>query len=73
LSYALTLFFFGLIMPGVDNYAHAGGFAGGYLVSRWLDPLTPERLDHLVVAVACLLASLLAVAASVVLGLRYVA
>ena len=30
-GYALTLFVFGLIMPGVDNYAHAGGFAGGYL------------------------------------------
>jgi rhomboid protease GluP len=71
MSYALTLFLFGLIMPGVDNYAHAGGFAGGYLISRWLDPLTPERLDHLVIAVACLLASLAAVAASVVFGLQY--
>jgi membrane associated rhomboid family serine protease len=71
MSYALTLFLFGLIMPGVDNYAHAGGFAGGYLISRWLDPLEPERLDHLVIAVACLLASLAAVAASVILGLQY--
>ena len=30
-SYALMLFLFGLIIPGVDNFAHAGGFIGGYL------------------------------------------
>src|SRR5829696_4612981 len=31
MSYAVTLFVFGLIMPGggVDNFAHAGGFGGG--------------------------------------------
>ena len=25
--YALILFVFGLVMPGVDNFAHAGGFS----------------------------------------------
>ena len=34
--------------PGVDNWAHAGGFAGGFLASLVLDPLTRERVDHLV-------------------------
>ncbi len=48
LYYAVTLFVFGLIMRGVDNYAHAGGFLGGYVASRVLDPLKPERIDHLV-------------------------
>ena len=48
MGYALTLFVFGLIMPGVDNYAHAGGFVGGYLAGMWLDPLKRERMDHLV-------------------------
>ena len=33
---------------GVDNYAHGGGFLGGYLAGIWLDPLKPERMDHLV-------------------------
>ncbi|HSC28829.1 MAG TPA: rhomboid family intramembrane serine protease [Vicinamibacterales bacterium] len=66
LQYALVLFIFGLIMPGVDNYAHAGGFAGGYLTAMWLDPLKPERVDHLAWAVACILATALAVVASVV-------
>ena len=34
-NYALPLFLFGFIMPGIDNYAHAGGFIGGYLMGRW--------------------------------------
>jgi len=56
----------GLILPGVDNYAHAGGFAGGYLVGMWLDPLRPERMDHLVGAAACLAATALAILASLI-------
>jgi len=70
-GYAVTLFIFGLIMPGVDNYAHAGGFAGGYLTARVLDPLTRERGDHMVVALLSLGASLLAIVWSVIDGLKY--
>jgi rhomboid protease GluP len=66
MSLALVMFVFGLIMPGVDNYAHAGGFAGGFLTGRVLDPLAPERIDHLLVAVVCLALSVLSVAASIV-------
>ena len=29
-QWALILGFFGFIMPGVNNWAHAGGFAGGW-------------------------------------------
>ena len=64
LSYALTMFVFGLIMPGIDNYAHAGGFLGGYLAGRVLDPLHPERINHMLAAVICLVLSLLALIAS---------
>lgn len=61
--YAVILFVFGLIMPGggVDNFAHAGGFAGGYLASLWLDPLKRERMDHFIGAALCLLATALAI------------
>lgn len=69
-SYALMLGLFGLIMPGIDNVAHAGGFAGGYLLGRIMDPLKPERLDHMVIALTCLAASALAILASIVTGLR---
>ena len=34
--WALILFLFGVMMPGVNNYAHAGGFVGGYLTALWL-------------------------------------
>jgi rhomboid protease GluP len=63
---------FGVFMPGVDNYAHAGGFGGGYLAAQLLDPLKPERIDHVVIALACLVASALAIVASVIDALRFV-
>jgi len=69
IRYALILGFFGFVMRGVDNFAHAGGFFGGYLAARVLDPLKPERIDHIVLALICLAATLLAVVASVLAAL----
>ena len=66
LGYAIALFLFGLVMSGVDNWAHLGGFGGGYLAARWLDPWKPERLDHLVGALICLALSALAIIASLI-------
>jgi rhomboid protease GluP len=71
LTYALMLGLFGFVMPGVDNYAHAGGFGGGYLAARQLDPLEPERLDHIGMAIACLVATLAAVVVSFFHGIQY--
>ena len=68
LQYAVPFFLFGLIMPGVDNWAHAGGFLGGYLVSAFLNPMTRERGDHMIVAFVCLLATLLSIVWSIVTG-----
>jgi rhomboid protease GluP len=65
-QYALLLGLFGLFVGGIDNYAHAGGFLGGYVAGIWLDPLKPERVDHLAIAVGCLAATALAVIASLV-------
>ena len=64
MQYAIVLFVFGLIMNGIDNYAHAGGFLGGYLAGIWLDPLKRERMDHLIGAVVCLALTALAIVAS---------
>jgi rhomboid protease GluP len=60
--WALILFVFGLIFPGTDNYAHAGGFLGGYATSAFFNPLTRERGDHVLLAVICLAATFLAIA-----------
>ena len=54
LQYALFMGVMGFIFPGVDNAAHLGGFAGGYLTSLILDPLKKERVDHIVAALVCL-------------------
>jgi hypothetical protein len=54
---------------GIDNYAHLGGFAGGYFTSAFLNPLTRERGDHVIIAVGCLAASALSIAASILTGL----
>src|SRR4029077_1966416 len=45
MRYALILFVLGFLMRGVDNFAHAGGFAGGYVTSAFFNPLTKERGD----------------------------
>jgi rhomboid protease GluP len=69
LQYALILGLFGFIFPGIDNLAHAGGFAGGYGMSLFLDPLKPERTDHMVIALGCLVATFLALGVSVITAL----
>ena len=69
MSWALMMFIFGFIMPGVDNYAHVGGFAGGYLAGRLLDPMTPERVNHMAIALVCLVLSVLSIVVSVLHGL----
>jgi rhomboid protease GluP len=60
---------FGFMMRGIDNWAHMGGLAGGYLTSIWLDPLKPERGDHAALAVIALVLSLGAVVASLLVPL----
>jgi rhomboid protease GluP len=70
LSYAVILFVFGLISPGggIDNYAHLGGFAGGFLGARVFNPHEPERSNHMLGALACLGATALSILASLMAG-----
>ncbi len=49
-QWALVLFIFGFLMSGVNNLAHAGGFAGGLLCALLLGSRERRRevgLDHL--------------------------
>ena len=63
----------GLLVPFIDNWAHMGGFAGGYLAARVLDPLKDESAGHYVAAFVCLGLNALAILASVLTGLRFFA
>ena len=47
----------------------AGGFIGGWLTGLLLDPLKPERVDHMVMAFVCLLATAIALGVSIVTAL----
>jgi rhomboid protease GluP len=40
ISWVITIAVLGLLMPIIDNYAHAGGFAAGYVLGKML----PDRL-----------------------------
>ncbi|MGH9219153.1 MAG: rhomboid family intramembrane serine protease [Vicinamibacterales bacterium] len=71
LQYALFMGIMGFVFRGIDNAAHLGGFLGGYLASWFLDPLKPERIDHIAIAVACLVATFAAIIWTVISALPY--
>jgi membrane associated rhomboid family serine protease len=65
MQYIIAMVFYALFLPGIDNYAHLGGFAGGYFAATFLNPHKPERVQHILIALACIAASMLAILASV--------
>ena len=67
-GYAMMGVLLGVLMPGIDNYAHLGGFLGGYGASMFFNPLTRERGDHVIIGLVCLLATFAAIAASLLQG-----
>ncbi|MEE8350447.1 MAG: rhomboid family intramembrane serine protease [Acidobacteriota bacterium] len=71
LNLAVIIFVMGLLMPGIDNWAHLGGFAGGYFLAQWLDPLQPERTDHQIAALVCVGLTILSVVVSILHGLQF--
>ncbi|MXZ37010.1 MAG: rhomboid family intramembrane serine protease [Holophagales bacterium] len=58
---AIPLVLFGLLIPGIDNWAHLGGLAGGYLLASRYGPNTEERPGQVLTALVLLVVSLLAV------------
>jgi rhomboid protease GluP len=71
-TYAVILFLFGLVMPRIDNWAHLGGFGGGFAIAAFLNPLLPERLNHLAAAGVCLVLTTGAIVLSFVTGAGHV-
>jgi rhomboid protease GluP len=72
MQYVVMLLIMGVLLSSIiDNYAHLGGFAGGYFLAKFLDPLKPERVDHMVIALICLVLSIGSVAFSVYHGLQF--
>lgn len=65
LIYAVVLFAFGIIMPGIDNFAHLGGFLGGLGIALLLDPLKRESQRDFFLAFLCLAGTLISILVSV--------
>jgi rhomboid protease GluP len=67
LMWAVMVFAMGFLMPAVNNWAHGGGFAGGYLVSLALLPHVHRaesprmRLTALLLALLCVASILVSV------------
>lgn len=66
LQWALSTLLLGFIIPVINNWAHIGGFIGGYLASTALNPLTREKGDHMLIAAVSLVISIGAVIYSIV-------
>jgi rhomboid protease GluP len=67
-QWAVMILISGFLFPVIDTWAHIGGFAGGYICSKFLDPLQPERMDHFLVAIACIVLTAIAIAMSIFYG-----
>ena len=65
MTYAVILFVFGFLVSGIDNFAHLGGFLGGFGIAWVLDPLKEERGEHMLAAAACILLTALSILFSV--------
>jgi len=70
-SYAIYMIVFGFLMRGVDNAAHVGGFAAGFIAGYLLDPRKQETGNHLLGAVVCIAATVAAVVASLVVPIPF--
>src|SRR6185295_7452069 len=64
--YAVFMLAFGFLMRGVDNWAHIGGFAGGYLAGMLVEPRKPETGNQVAAAVVCLILTVASIVASLV-------
>ena len=64
--YAIFIGIFGLLMPGIDNAAHLGGFLGGYFAASRFGAFSPERGKHGLLALGLMLISGLAIVLSAV-------
>lgn len=59
-GWVVALGIFGLLVPGIDNWAHGGGIAGGILISYFLGyrEKTRDALIHNILAAGCILITL---------------
>ena len=60
-QWALILGFFGFIIPNVNNWAHAGGFAGGWVAGQLMGLSDEQRESTGIIVTALLLIAITAI------------
>jgi len=72
-GWALGIFLFGFLMPGINNWGHGGGMAAGAVLSALLGyhERARERLFHKILASACIFITMLALIWAVGSGVYY--
>jgi rhomboid protease GluP len=72
-GWAVSIFIFGMLVPGINNWGHGGGIVGGVLVGFLVgyQEKSPEKLIHKTIARLCLVATLLVLGWAVATGLYY--
>ena len=70
-QWAIMIAIYGVLMRGIDNLAHLGGFLGGYAMAALFNPMTRERGDHVLIGIAALILSLAAIAGSLIKPLPF--
>jgi rhomboid protease GluP len=73
-GWVISLFIFGLIFPGIDNWAHGGGILGGIILGALLGYNERRRENHFDQALAlfCGLATVGVLGLALVRALRYI-
>ena len=72
-GWALSIFVFGLLVPGINNWAHGGGMATGILCGLLLgyQENRREMLNHRLLGGACVLGTILVLFWAVVTAVFY--
>lgn len=72
-GWLISLVVFGLIMPGINNWGHGGGIAGGIIAAKVLGyrERSREGAAHHAMAIFCLLVTLAVLAWAAFLSLAY--
>lgn len=72
-TWALVLFLFGFVVPGINNWGHGGGLLGGALLGYLMGyhEKSRERLVHKTLAGVCVLMTVAVIGLAVITGSYY--
>jgi rhomboid protease GluP len=70
-GWAVSIFIFGLLVPGINNWGHGGGLLGGIALALLLgyNERSPESVFHKIFAGICMIATALVLGWAIITGL----